>query len=73
MDKLITITERTRLKIENENWALNKTKDDTIQLNILNRSFTRTFEIRKKQGIAFLFLLGQKSTDVINTKYNTFT
>ena len=61
------------LKIENEDWASNKTKDGTIQLHILNRSFTRTFKIRKKQLIAFLFLLGQKSTDVINTKYNTFT
>ena len=60
------------LKIENEDWASNKTKDGTIQLHILNRSFTRTIEIRKKQVIAFLFLLGQKSTDVINTKYNKF-
>ena len=61
------------LKIENEDWASNKTKDGTIQLHILKRSFTRTFKIRKKQVIGFLFLLGQKSTDVINTKYNTFT
>ena len=60
------------LKIANEDWASNKTKDGTIQLHILNRSFTRTIEIRKKQVIAFLFLLGQKSTDVINTKYNKF-
>ena len=45
------------LKIENEDWASNKTKDGKIQLHILNRSFTRTFEIRKKEVIEFLFLL----------------
>ena len=60
-------------KIENEYWASNKTKDGTIELHILNRSFTRTFSIRKNQVIALLVLFGQKSTDVIKTKYNTFT
>ena len=60
------------LKIENEGWASNKTKDGTVQLHILNRSFTRTIEIRKKQVIAFLFLLRKKSADVTNTKYNKF-
>ena len=43
------------LKIENEDRASDKMKDGTIQLHILNRSFTRTFEIRKKQVIAFYF------------------
>ena len=61
------------LKIEDNDWVSNKTKNDTIQLHILNRSFTRTIEIRKNQVIAFLFLLGQKSTDKINTKYTVFT
>ena len=60
------------LKIEGNDWLSNETKNDTIQLHILNRSFTRTFEIRKNQVIAFMFLLGQKSTDIINTKYNQF-
>ena len=74
MDKFITITERTRiknwkwrlgLKIENKDWASNKTKDGTIQPHILNRSFTRTIEIKKKkQVIAFLFLLGQKIMNI---------
>ena len=61
------------LKIEDNDWVSNKTKNDTIQLHILNRSFTRTIAIRKNQVIAFLFLLGQKSTDKINTKYTMFT
>ena len=60
------------LKIEDNDWVLNKTKNDTTQLHILNRSFIRTFEIRKKQVIAFMFLLGKKSTDIINTKYTKF-
>ena len=51
------------LKIEGNDWLSNETKNDTIQLHILNRSFTRTFEIRKNQVIAFMILLGQKSTD----------
>ena len=60
------------LKIEDNDWVSNKTKNDTIQLHILNRSFTRTIEIRKNQVIAFLFLLGQKSTDkklILNMLY----
>ena len=62
-----------RLKIGDNDWVSNKTKSDTIQLHILNRSFTRTIEIGKNQDIALLFLLGQKSTDKINTKYTVFT
>ena len=33
------------LHIENDDWAENKTKDNTIQLHILNRSFTYTIDI----------------------------
>ena len=61
------------LKIEENDWVSNKTKNDTILLHMLNRSFTRTIEIRKNQVITFLFLLGQKSIDKINTKYTVFT
>ena len=39
------------LKIETKDWASNKTKDGKIQLHILNRSFTRTIEIRKKNKL----------------------
>ena len=60
------------LKTEDNDWLSNKTKNDTIQLRILNRSFTKTFEIRKNQVTAFMFLLGQKSADIINTKYTKF-
>ena len=69
---LLLSLEGLGLRIEDNDWVSNKTKNDTIQLHILNRSFTRTIEIRKNQVIAFLFLLGQKSTDKINTKYTIF-
>ena len=34
--------------IENEDWVTNKTKDNIIQLHILNRSFNYTASIKKK-------------------------
>ena len=58
------------LHIENEDWASNKTKDDTIQLHVLNRSFNYTVNVKKNECIGFIFLLGEKYTDIINTKYN---
>ena len=36
------------LAIENEDWAKNITKDNTIQLHLLNRSFTYTIDICNK-------------------------
>ena len=59
------------LKIEAEDWVSNKTKDNTIQLHILNRSFTYTAKIKKDQYIGFIFLLRERLNDVITTKYNT--
>ena len=59
-------------KIENQD----KTKDDTIQLHILNRSFTYTTNIKKNECIGYIFLLGEKYNDTITTKYtrkNLFT
>ena len=56
------------LAIENKDWAKNITKDNTIQLDLLNRSFTYTIDICNKQCISFIFLLGEFSTDIITTK-----
>lgn len=44
------------LHIENEDWASNKTKDNTNQLHILSRSFNCTESIKKNQCIGFIFL-----------------
>ena len=41
-----------------------------MQLHLLNRSFTSTIDVQKDQCIAFIFLLGEKAADSINTKYN---
>ena len=35
------------LHIQNEDWASNKTKDNTIQLHILNRCFNYTVNVKK--------------------------
>ena len=59
-----------RLHIENEDWTSNKTKNNTFQQHILNRSFNYTVSIKKNQFIGFIFLLGKQATDTINTKYN---
>ena len=58
------------LHIENDDWANNKTKDNTIQLHLLNRSFTRTADVKKDQCIGIIFLLRERATDSIITKYN---
>lgn len=61
------------LKSEENDWVTNRTKGNTIQLHILNKSFQRTVKIKNKQCIAFAFLLGQKYNDKITTEYTNFT
>ena len=55
---------------ENHDWIENKTKGNTIQLHILNRSFNYTVSVKKKQCIGYIFLLGERVDDKIITKYN---
>ena len=43
------------LHIENDDWIQNKTKDNTIQLHILNRSFTYTKDIKKTSVLVLFF------------------
>ena len=62
---LLPSLKHTGLKIGNQDI----TKDDTIQLHILNRSFTYTTNVKKNQCIGYIFLLGEKYNDTINTKY----
>ena len=57
------------LSTENEDWANNKTKDNIIQLHLLNKSFNYTINISKDQCIAFIFLLGEFGTDLTTTKF----
>ena len=67
---LLPSLKRIDLHLENDNWVENKTKDNTIQLHILNRSFNHTIDVKKTQCIGFIFLLGEQVTDSITTKYN---
>ena len=46
---LLSLLKTLGLHIENDDWAENKTKYNTIQLHILNRSFTYTIDIKKDQ------------------------
>ena len=41
--------------IENSDWISNKRKDEIIQLDILNRHFCNTINIRKNQELAYIF------------------
>ena len=56
--------------MENDGCLSNKTRDGTIQLHILNRSFTYTITVKKNQCIAYIFLLGEKPNETVNTIYN---
>ena len=50
-----------KLSIENSNWISNKRKEEIIQLDILNRHFSNTINIRKNQELPYVFLINQKS------------
>ena len=50
-----------------------KSKDNTIQLDILNKIFCKTTTIKKDQEIAYMFLLGQNFNEKIITEYTTIT
>ena len=58
--------------IENSDWISNKRKDEIIQLDILNRHFCKTINIRKNQELAYIFLINQKSCDKLVTTYNIY-
>ena len=42
-------------KMEEHNWSANILKDDTIQIHILNRSFTYTTHIKKNKSLLIFF------------------
>ena len=49
------------LSIENSNWISNTRKDDIIQLDILNRHFRNTINIRKTQELTYIFFNKSKN------------
>ena len=58
------------LDIENHPWVSNTLKDGTIQLEILNKSFYNTINIKKNQEIAYIFLMNQNFNEKIVSSYN---
>ena len=60
------------LSIE-EDWREHKSPNNAIMLHVLNKKFNQTQTIKKKQCIGFTFLLGERCTDKITTKYTTTT
>ena len=61
-----------KFSIKNSNWISNKRKGEVIQLDILNRHFCNTIDIRKNQELAYIFLINQKSCDKLVTTYNIY-
>ena len=59
------------IHIEDNDQISNKTKDNTIQLYLLHKSFTYTLNVKKHQCFAYIFLLGERPNDTINTIYNS--
>ena len=56
-----------KLSIENSNWVSNNRNDEIIQLDILNKHFYNTINIKKNEELAYIFLVNQKSSDKIVT------
>ena len=57
------------LSLEDHDWKNNMTKQNTIQLHLLNKSFIYTVKIAEKQCIGCIFLFGEKYDDKITTEY----
>ena len=53
-DEIEAMIVSRKLSIENSNWILNKRKDEIIQLDILNRHFCNTINIKKPQELAYI-------------------
>ena len=67
--KLLPCYTRNCLSLENLEWLSNKAKEDTIQLDILNKDFYNMVNIQKNQALLNIFLINQKSYEKIVTKY----
>ena len=67
--KLLPCQTRNRLSLENLEWLSSKAKEDTIQLDILNKDVYNMVNIQKNQALLNIFLINQKSYEKIVTKY----
>ena len=67
---LLSYLKERFLSIENHALESNKLTDGTIQLDILNKSFYNTTNIKKNQETRYIFIMYQKYTEKIVTLYN---
>ena len=68
--KLLPCYSRKGLPLENLDWISNKTKDSTIQVDILNKGFYNSVNVNKNQALLYSFLINQKSNEKVVTKYD---
>ena len=66
---LLPCLKEAAFAVEDHNWNTNKLKNETIQLNILNKNVYNTYTLKKDQELGYMFLLGQRFNEKINTKY----
>ena len=66
-----TVFSEMGLAIEDsEGWVMNRTKHNTIQLHLFNRSFYYKIKIKKGHSIGFAFLLGKLNSQSIKMDYH---
>ena len=55
---------------DKETWKMNKTKHNTIQLHLLNKSFYYKLKIKKGDILGFAFLLGKLDSQNVKINYH---
>ena len=55
---------------DKETWTMNKTKHNTIQLHLLNKTFYYKLRIKKDDIIDFAFLLGKLDSQAVKVNYH---
>ena len=69
--KVLPCYSRKGLLLENLDWmSTNKTKGNTIQVDILSKDFYNMVNVNKNQSLLYIFLINQKSSEKFLTKYN---
>ena len=59
--KLLPSFKSMGMHVEIDDWISNKTKDNTIQLHLLNKSFTYTLKVKKHQCFAYIYFIRRKA------------
>ena len=66
---LLTSLKQKGLWIEESDWVSNRTKNDTIQLHLFNKSHLYNVKIKKEDVIGHLFIFGKSCKDKFETQY----